>query len=648
MKKISIITIVLLLILGTFHQINAQTFGGGSGTINQLEQWRSTTTPASAIVPTVTNKAVRIPNLGSTGSPCVSVSTNGTLATTTCGSGGGTPAGASSTVQFNANGAFGGSSNFTFNGTTATFANSPIISSGTDTRVPFYNSSKAFTDDSKFVYNSTTKALTLDNLLIKNTGSSGSYPDYYFTDKLGGIQLVRADNFPAGGMSFGTSNGIAATEGAITPLGQLVAATTYMGYYFNQQIYFLDQTNNLFHMVSDVNKFDFYPPTLGDTGKVQITASGRVGINVAPSTAALEVTPVSSSGGTTIEYPVATTFTTTYFPITPSTVSINYYDTCFGFSDTISDDGAGNFYSNCDSHQVGHLDYSTGDFDSSIYGGETIDQIDYTYVILETTVAIFNGNTTTNGNVTITGDTLLNSGASINWDSGNVTLTQSAGLLSLAGGDLSVSARNIITDTTTGTKIGTATNQKLGFFNATPVVQQANTTDLGVVLSNLGLRASGTAYSITTTGQSSLANASTTNLTVLNEITIPFITSTTTATSTFAGTVKVTSGSIINSEFTVSTSSTMTIDWNKSNQQLVKLGSSAVTINMTNYIAGQTLRLPVCQNSIGGATVTWDSKILWASSTAPTLSTANHCDLMTFTATNGTSTLFIMGGYINF
>lgn len=126
------------------------------------------------------------------------------------------------------------------------------------------------------------------------------------------------------------------------------------------------------------------------------------------------------------------------------------------------------------------------------------------------------------------------------------------------------------------------------------------------------------------------------------------IVSTSTATSTFAGTVKVTAGSIINSEYTVATSSTMTIDWNQSNQQLVKLGSSAVTINMTNYVAGQTLRLPICQNSIGGATVTWDSAIRWASSTAPTLSAANHCDLMTFTATNGTSTLFIMGGYINF
>jgi hypothetical protein len=36
-------------------------------------------------------------------------------------------------------------------------------------------------------------------------------------------------------------------------------------------------------------------------------------------------------------------------------------------------------------------------------------------------------------------------------------------------------AGNIVLNTTTGTKIGTATGQKLGFYNATPVIQQAGT-----------------------------------------------------------------------------------------------------------------------------------------------------------------------------
>ena len=44
-------------------------------------------------------------------------------------------------------------------------------------------------------------------------------------------------------------------------------------------------------------------------------------------------------------------------------------------------------------------------------------------------------------------------------------------------GNLDASTRDIVTDTTTGTKIGTGTTQKLGFFNATPVVQQAAVAD---------------------------------------------------------------------------------------------------------------------------------------------------------------------------
>ena len=48
--------------------------------------------------------------------------------------------------------------------------------------------------------------------------------------------------------------------------------------------------------------------------------------------------------------------------------------------------------------------------------------------------------------------------------------------------DQSIIDKNLILGTTTGTKIGTATSQKLGFYNATPVVQPtaltAQETDL--------------------------------------------------------------------------------------------------------------------------------------------------------------------------
>lgn len=53
---------------------------------------------------------------------------------------------------------------------------------------------------------------------------------------------------------------------------------------------------------------------------------------------------------------------------------------------------------------------------------------------------------------------------------------------------LALNAQNISTDTTTGTKIGTATTEKIGFFNATPVVQPtavANATDAATVITQL-------------------------------------------------------------------------------------------------------------------------------------------------------------------
>ena len=63
-----------------------------------------------------------------------------------------------------------------------------------------------------------------------------------------------------------------------------------------------------------------------------------------------------------------------------------------------------------------------------------------------------------------------------------------AAKLPLAGGTLTDPA-DIALGTTTGTKIGTATTQKLGFYNTTPVVQPGGTVDIPKVLADLGLRA---------------------------------------------------------------------------------------------------------------------------------------------------------------
>lgn len=98
--------------------------------------------------------------------------------------------------------------------------------------------------------------------------------------------------------------------------------------------------------------------------------------------------------------------------------------------------------------------------------------------------------------------------------------------------------QNLSLGTTTGTKIGTATSQKIAFYNSTPIVQPGATTDLGTVLSNLGLRASGTAYPITTSGVVSLTGGVTISTTALTITDVNLILGTTTGTKIGTGTTQ--------------------------------------------------------------------------------------------------------------
>lgn len=67
-------------------------------------------------------------------------------------------------------------------------------------------------------------------------------------------------------------------------------------------------------------------------------------------------------------------------------------------------------------------------------------------------------------------------------------------------------ATNIVLATGTGTQIGTASTQKVGFLGATPVAQQAASTDLGTVLANLGFRVAGN-YAVSTSGASVISGS---------------------------------------------------------------------------------------------------------------------------------------------
>lgn len=125
--------------------------------------------------------------------------------------------------------------------------------------------------------------------------------------------------------------------------------------------------------------------------------------------------------------------------------------------------------------------------------------------------------------------------------------------------DVDLSTKNLITDTTTGTKIGTGTTQKLGFFNATPVVQQGATTELGTTLSNLGLRASGTAYPITTSGAVTLGSLTSGRIPIVgtagllgDDADLTFATDTLTATKVSTGTL-ISTGVVRLKSYTVAT-----------------------------------------------------------------------------------------------
>lgn len=93
----------------------------------------------------------------------------------------------------------------------------------------------------------------------------------------------------------------------------------------------------------------------------------------------------------------------------------------------------------------------------------------------------------TAGRVTFAGTSgLLSDDADFTFATDTLTVTKIAA--TQFTGNITTSAVNIVTDTTTGTKIGTATNQKLGFFNSTPIIQP--TGDVVTALQNLGLGAS--------------------------------------------------------------------------------------------------------------------------------------------------------------
>lgn len=92
--------------------------------------------------------------------------------------------------------------------------------------------------------------------------------------------------------------------------------------------------------------------------------------------------------------------------------------------------------------------------------------------VYKTFATLTNGNTPSLSIAAPSGGTVAIDGAVI----GGVTAAAASVTTLALGGTMTIAdAINIAVNATTGTKIGTATSQKLGFYNATPVVQPATT-----------------------------------------------------------------------------------------------------------------------------------------------------------------------------
>lgn len=99
-----------------------------------------------------------------------------------------------------------------------------------------------------------------------------------------------------------------------------------------------------------------------------------------------------------------------------------------------------------------------------------------------------------------------NSGVAVNQQTLTEDMRIGANLVTLA------ETTNIVFGTTTGTKIGTATTQKMAFYNSTPIVQP--TGDVITALQNLGLVASATIAASTVSSGAALTKTDDTNVTL--------------------------------------------------------------------------------------------------------------------------------------
>lgn len=135
----------------------------------------------------------------------------------------------------------------------------------------------------------------------------------------------------------------------------------------------------------------------------------------------------------------------------------------------------------------GFITTGTGTFGSVVVGGNTLSGTELGYVdgitpgtataskalVLNASKGI--STITTATITTLTAPTIKSGTLQASDGTAAATVANSTGIITVSAGLAMTEAKDIAVGTTTGTKIGTNAAQKLGFFNAAPVVQQ-NTT----------------------------------------------------------------------------------------------------------------------------------------------------------------------------
>lgn len=97
-------------------------------------------------------------------------------------------------------------------------------------------------------------------------------------------------------------------------------------------------------------------------------------------------------------------------------------------------------------------------------------------------------------------------------------------------------------------------------------------------------------------------------------------------------------GSVLVPEYQPATSTSITIDFASSSQQLVRIGGSAITISFTNVIPGQKLLLLTCNPGTTAGAVTFSGAMFSGGIQPGNTTAANKCDSWSFFGTAGTST----------